>query len=235
MSESSESAQTPAQEPVAKPQPGLSFFRPHNQDPKMAFYAPERDVALQALRILGEVELLLRGDRYQEYAPMLQALRTVWPAEGTDREVLDRAGHACLAYVADCWGLTYVPGTGREQWPQAPQQLGPAEAIAKLVETAPRAGLMTLLAISGYFLMDFFYMGINQMRQTGLGLDRSANQVYSMFDMLCRSYWGQQSAESQLLMELRRAMDAAIRLGVSSGSLHAIVDKAVADGASSQV
>lgn len=207
----------------------LTFCRPRSQNPDLPWYAPERDVALQAMRMLGEAELLTRDERYRDYEPMLQALRQAYPCEGTDREVIDRAGMACLEFVADCWGQVYVPGKARDEWPTAPKQLEAHEALGKLVSSAPRAGLMFILAIQGYFLMDFYYMGIHQSRQLGMPLDKSSQQIYSQFDLLCRSAWFQKPIESQSLSDARRSVAAALQAGIPIGTLHAIVDRAAAD------
>lgn len=209
--------------PAAFDKPGVMFIRPSNQG-KHAFYAPERDVALQGTRIMGEVEKMILENRHEPWMGAYEALRAYHGSTLPVAEELRAAGMACVEYVADCWGKVYEPGRGLADWPQAPRRLDVEEAVAKLRSKAPPAALEFILMLQGYYLMDFYFAGLGQAMQVGLELDRSSQEIYSIFDTMTRHLWTGEPAEKQLIGELRKVAAAALHAGIRSSTLQAAID-----------
>lgn len=203
------------------------FVRPANANAELPMYAPERDFSLQGVRILGEIEGLLAGDRAEEFLGVYAEM-----GGETDRCMaliaINSAGLALAEFIADAQGYTYT-GVVSSEWPVASKAVSFKDAMAKLDNHANPAAVRFLLFLSGRFALDAFFYGERMRSQMGQVMHDDFNRYMDYLSMAMRAGIAKQEERPFLTREFTRLIRVLVDKGWSESTINQIVSKTIAE------
>lgn len=142
--------------------PGIHYVRqlcrPQSMNSDYPFYAPERDFALQGLRIIAELEGFINSPRHIE--PFLPAYEAM--GGSSDPEVRKQewraAGIAFAEFLAASMGRKRQ-GPKVEDWPVAEKPVGLEGALQPLLQCESQPAARFFMMLTGMLSLQLFYIG----------------------------------------------------------------------------
>ncbi|GIW89711.1 MAG: hypothetical protein KatS3mg109_0143 [Pirellulaceae bacterium] len=205
-------------------QPSL-MIRPASAIQNMPFYAPERDFGIQGVRMLNEVELLLRGENRDKF---LDVARSMGVGVGFDDDQLSKsiedAGFALARFMAACQAKKIENG----QWVDDENPPDFEQALQELEESTSRKALFFLLSLIGYMSLNAFFYGERSILELGTQSHHDYNTFCNLVTKHSIARITGEPPKEPLTRLLGECVIGLMQTGVSEQTIHTMVSSAAA-------
>lgn len=207
------------------------MIRPSSGSNNGAFYCPERDFGLQGLRLLSEVEYLIKVSGKEK---VLEQYRSMG-AEGSDEELLEtlnKVGMELGRFMARCRGYEPVTDekTGKVAWQERSETDDFEQLLNDLESSCDPLALAFILSKMGWMSLNAFFYAELHLRTNDLPRPKEFNALCNLTNKLLTYRLTGEEQPEPMIRALQETVSALRAMGYTEQSIQKIVsDQIVKD------
>lgn len=201
-----------------------AFIRPANCHPDSPLYAPERDVSLQASRMILNCEIaIIEGGE--------ELLREFMDQSGREdpsaaKAALQKTTKHLMAFLADAQGAIYQQ---RGEWVRNPKPKSYEQALSLFKEATEADAVRFVFQLLSVQLLDYVWFGERSAAQMDSETKLGFNELVELWHTLSLDAWEIHKNPKLARERFKSTIRAAHLSGMSEGTMHTIISKVIAD------